>query len=143
MANWNPVTPTQSAIVRAYTLDEFCKTEGIERIHLLKVDVEGFELAVFRGADRLLAEHRVDYICFEIFQPALKDAGLKSRDVFAALEAHGYEVFCFNPTAGAFQGPILDTAEELNNFFASWRDLSRLDASAHASQEMNLAGSPT
>jgi FkbM family methyltransferase len=126
IATWNGVSPVRSAIVQACTLTEFCETEGIERINFLKVDVEGFELAVFRGAERLLREQRVDYICFEIFQPALKDAGLMSRDVFAALEAHGYRAYRFDVRVGAFQGPILDTPEPLNNFFASWRDLSRL-----------------
>jgi FkbM family methyltransferase len=39
-------------------LDEFPQTAGLERLDLLKVDTEGFELAVLRGADRLIARTR-------------------------------------------------------------------------------------
>jgi FkbM family methyltransferase len=39
-------------------LDEFPQTAGLERLDFLKVDTEGFELAVLRGADRLIARTR-------------------------------------------------------------------------------------
>jgi FkbM family methyltransferase len=126
MRSWKKISPVRSVEVPTRTLDEFCESEGIERINFLKVDVEGFELNVFRGAQRLLREQRIDYICFEIFQPALEDADVKSRDVFGALEAHGYSVYRFDREAEAFQGPIADTLQELNNFFASCCDLTHL-----------------
>jgi FkbM family methyltransferase len=47
------------------TLDDYCAENFIEHIDLLKVDVEGFEVHVFRGAKRLLSEHRIDVIQFE------------------------------------------------------------------------------
>jgi FkbM family methyltransferase len=142
MASWNTVSPIESVIVRACTLDEFCETQRIERINFLKVDVEGFELAVFRGAERLLGEQRVDYICFEIFQPALKDAGIESREVFAILRAHGYLAYRFDITAGAFQGPLRDSPQELSNFFASSRDLSGLKVPVHGGGRVAHEGSP-
>ena len=108
-------------------MDQFCETERIERINFLKVDVEGFELSVLRGAERLLKEHRVDYICFEISKEPLKGAGVESRKVFAALESHGYQAYRFDKTSGSLQGPIQDTSEDWTNFFASWRNLSRLE----------------
>jgi len=40
--------------VPAQTLDRILDGEGIGRVDLLKLDVEGFEAAVFRGAKRLL-----------------------------------------------------------------------------------------
>jgi len=36
--------------IRAGALASFCATEGIEHIHFLKLDVEGHEVAVLRGA---------------------------------------------------------------------------------------------
>ena len=47
------------------TVDEYCMQRGIERIDLLKIDVEGFELKVLQGAKRMLEERRVDIIQFE------------------------------------------------------------------------------
>src|SRR6185369_426870 len=41
--------------VPVVTLDGYVERKGIERVDLLKVDVEGAELLVFRGAHRLLS----------------------------------------------------------------------------------------
>ena len=98
----------------------------------MKVDVEGFEVSVFRGAERLLKEHRVDYICFEISKGPLKSAGIESRSVFEALEAHGYSSYELDKATGAFRGPIHDTSEHWTNIFASWKDLSNLEAADQA-----------
>lgn len=59
------------------TIDSFCRTEGIARIALLKLDVEGHELAVLRGASRMLDAQAVSIIQFE-FGPA----NLYSRTYF-------------------------------------------------------------
>jgi FkbM family methyltransferase len=48
------------------TLDEFTAEHGVERIDLLKMDIEGHELSALRGAERLLAEDRIGVIQFEI-----------------------------------------------------------------------------
>jgi FkbM family methyltransferase len=47
------------------TVDEYCMQRGIDRIDLLKIDVEGFEFKVLQGARRMLEEQRVDVIQFE------------------------------------------------------------------------------
>lgn len=122
----NPVSPSKSIDVPSCTLDEFCEFEKITRINFLKVDVEGFENAVFQGAARLLGERRLDYICFEISQEPLKGAGIRSRSIFEALEAHGYLAYRFDEASGGFHGPVQDTSEYWANFYASWTDLSKM-----------------
>lgn len=47
------------------TIDEFCQEQGIDRIHLLKVDVEGWEMGVFQGAQQMLSKRAIDFIQFE------------------------------------------------------------------------------
>lgn len=121
------VSPSRSVEVPAHTLDQFCDAQRIERINFLKVDVEGFELSVFTGAKRLLHEHRVDYICFEISKDPLTGAGVESREVFEALQAHGYTAYRFDKTTERFEGPVQDTAEFWTNFYASWINLSTAD----------------
>jgi FkbM family methyltransferase len=59
------ISATHSTEVEVDTLDRVAERLGINRIELLKVDVEGHELAVLRGAARLLAEARVEVIQFE------------------------------------------------------------------------------
>jgi FkbM family methyltransferase len=58
-----------SEAVHVRTLDGFCEERGVGRIDLLKLDVEGHESAVLRGASRMLSEGRVSMIQFE-FGPA-------------------------------------------------------------------------
>lgn len=62
------------------TLDSFLAEHGVERVHLLKIDTEGHDLEVLKGAERALADGRVEIIMVEAGfaapgrpQPALSD----------------------------------------------------------------------
>jgi FkbM family methyltransferase len=80
--------------------DEVCETDTLDRqlvdekVSLIKVDVEGHELAVFRGAERTLAQSR-PALLFECEARHLTSHTM--RDVFAFLEARGYEGWFFTP----------------------------------------------
>jgi FkbM family methyltransferase len=71
--------------VRVRRLDDVCREMKIEKIHLLKLDVEGHELAVLRGAHQLLASGAVDMIQFE-FGGSNIDSRTYLRDFFALFE---------------------------------------------------------
>jgi FkbM family methyltransferase len=47
------------------TLDEICQSEGIDRIHFLKIDTEGHEMQVLRGAAGMLQKGAIRAIQFE------------------------------------------------------------------------------
>lgn len=57
--------PHRSLCVNMITIDDFVEQHSINVISLLKVDVEGHELEVFRGASKVIRERRVDTIHFE------------------------------------------------------------------------------
>ena len=83
----NPYAPFQAEAdeeVIVATLDDFCKERGIERIDLLKIDVEGAELAVLKGASRLLGDRRIGAIQFEFGEGHI-DARTYMRDFFDIL----------------------------------------------------------
>jgi FkbM family methyltransferase len=52
--------------VPVVTLDDYCASKGIDVIDVLKCDTQGYEMEVFRGADRLMTEGRVRLVYFEV-----------------------------------------------------------------------------
>lgn len=61
--------------VDVISVDEYCEKNGIERINLLKIDTQGSEAEVLRGANNLLKNKLIDVLELEyIFGIAHKDA---------------------------------------------------------------------
>ncbi len=76
--------------VQAVRLDDLLRDET--RVDLLKVDVEGFEPEVFRGASETLARPGLRVV-FEWSQRQLRQAGFDPMEVPAMLGALGYRLF--------------------------------------------------
>jgi len=76
--------------VSVTTLDLFAEQHGLANVSLIKCDVEGHELKVFRGGEQLLKTNR-PAILFECDDPNVPDC-----DVFHYLESIGYKGFCFH-----------------------------------------------
>ena len=51
--------------IPAETLDGFCRSHQIASIHFLKIDTEGHEMEVLRGAQELLEQKRLYAVQFE------------------------------------------------------------------------------
>jgi len=51
--------------VEIKTIDGFCKSNRIKRIHFLKIDAEGHELKILDGASDMLNSGAIDFIQFE------------------------------------------------------------------------------
>lgn len=47
------------------TIDSFCEENNINKIHFLKLDIEGHELSALSGAAKMLNSHKIDFIQFE------------------------------------------------------------------------------
>ena len=69
----------ESEEVKIQTIDDFCKLNNLKEITLLKLDVEGSELACLKGAEQMLPN--IKYIQFE-FSTASRDARVYFRDIF-------------------------------------------------------------
>lgn len=91
----NPVATQSGAVVREVpqvTLDGYFADhlKPGDRIDFLKVDVEGYEGAVFRGAAQIIQAHKPLIIC-EI--ESRHDP--KYADTFNFLRGHGYQTFVY------------------------------------------------
>jgi FkbM family methyltransferase len=51
--------------VPVVTIDDYCRLQRIEYIHFLKIDVEGYELSVLKGAREMIADRKIETIQFE------------------------------------------------------------------------------
>jgi FkbM family methyltransferase len=64
----------------------------------MKVDVEGFEIDVLRGATRVLAEHRIGLIQIEWNQASTFAVGTNREPIAELLRGHGYRLSRPDPT---------------------------------------------
>jgi FkbM family methyltransferase len=81
--------PRERLTVPTRTLDDYAAAAGIERIDLLKVDVEGAEPRVLAGAAGLLAERRVAAALVEVAGPTLAAFGATAAELLELLDDHG------------------------------------------------------
>ncbi len=86
---------TPPVLVPVATLDAFCAEHRIDHISLLKVDTEGQDLDVLRGAAALLADQRVDLIEVEAGIDPDNPLHVSLHEFTAFLEPLGYRVFGF------------------------------------------------
>ena len=83
------------------TLDSYAEQSGVARFALVKIDAEGHDLAVLRGARALLAEHRIAVAQFEYNHRWIL-ARFFLRDAFEFLLALGYRVGKLTPRGVEF-----------------------------------------
>jgi len=80
--------------VRGITLDDFTAQHGIERIDLLKMDIEGAEIRALEGARDLLKRGVIGCLYLELtFSRSSAEAPL-AADVISYLDARGYRLSC-------------------------------------------------
>lgn len=80
--------------VKSKRLDDILEERGIEKVDFMKVDVEGFEAAVFRGAERLLSGSEPPRLAFEFcdWAEARRPNG-QIGDAQRVLRSYGYRIW--------------------------------------------------
>jgi FkbM family methyltransferase len=83
--------PTEA--VDIVTVDAFCRAGGIDGIHYLKIDTEGGDLEVLKGADAMLACQAIDLVEVEAGMHAANKRHVPFEVLKEHLQSRGYSLF--------------------------------------------------
>ena len=79
--------------VQTTTLDFLCKKHGIDSIDVLKIDVQGLEVRVLRGAEKILkASPRCHLFC-EFWPDGMRKSGTGTEGFLRILKANRFRLF--------------------------------------------------
>ena len=59
------ISMDKSEEIKISTIDIYCNKNNIDRIHFLKMDIEGHELSALKGAEKMINKNAIDFIQFE------------------------------------------------------------------------------
>ncbi|EAW38826.1 FkbM family methyltransferase [Lyngbya sp. PCC 8106] len=91
----NPVLEKTVETVKVTTIDTFCQQQYIEKIDLLKMDVQGFELEVLKGAEFYLKNNLISFIYAEVsFENSNKECQL-FEDLYYYLNNNNFRLSGF------------------------------------------------
>ena len=76
--------------VSARPLDDVLDEAGVDRVDLLKMDIEGAEARALPGLARRLASGKISRLLLELHPAHLNDQGSSANAVVAGLRSHGY-----------------------------------------------------
>ena len=79
--------------VECQTLDAVCTTNDIEKIKLLKIDVEGAHFLVLQGATIMLSQRKVDLIICEAGSNTHHISGRTDKELLTQMVEYGYLPF--------------------------------------------------
>ena len=93
--------------IKVDTLDQITQVKNIKRIDFLKIDTEGFDLEVLKGAEKLLMKQRIEFIQVEtkLGGPAKRFVPLQEFNEF--LNPLGYDLMgCFEQEGWHLLSPL-------------------------------------
>lgn len=82
----------KALMVQVTTLDEYVKDHNIRHVDFLKVDVEGYEFFVLKGAENMFKQGIVDMVQYE-FSGATLESRFFLRDFLRFFESYGYDMY--------------------------------------------------
>ncbi len=80
----------EQVMVKTDTLDSFCSGRGIETVDILKIDAQGSEVSILRGAEEMFAKRAIKLVYLEILVAPTYTSQPSVVDYFEFFERHGY-----------------------------------------------------
>jgi FkbM family methyltransferase len=81
--------------VEVVTLDDYCAAHGVERIDVLKSDTQGFDLAVIKGAQRMIERRAIRMIFMEITFSDMYKGTPRFDEIYAYLADRRFALVSF------------------------------------------------
>jgi len=78
--------------VKLDTLDNIISNQNLERVDMLKIDVEGFEYEVLSGCIKSFKLNKIQKILCEIHHEFLRKKGINEKTIYDLLENNGFTV---------------------------------------------------
>lgn len=94
-------------IVPTNTIDNYCQVEKINKINILKIDVQGADLMVLKGAEKALDSRKIDLIFIEVEFMELYEKQPLFHDISAYLHLKGYHLFSLYNMSISSQGQLI------------------------------------
>ncbi|MBA3047751.1 FkbM family methyltransferase [Patescibacteria group bacterium] len=85
--------PLKTMRVKTETLDDYCKKNKIEKINILKMDVQGGELLVLKGSKKMLSEGKIDLIYTEVEYARIYKNQPLFKDLEIFLKQYNYSLY--------------------------------------------------
>ena len=76
--------------IQIIRLDSYCMANNINRIDLLKIDTEGFELEVLQGAGKMLDDGSISFIYAEVGFQSQNTRNTRFKELIHFLEPRGF-----------------------------------------------------
>ena len=96
-------------------LDTYAEKNSILFFKYIKIDVEGFEYAVLKGAENLLKDHRIAVLQLEINQ-SIQNSGYRIDDILNILNTYDYQLCRYDVTnKKLFE---IEYSDKRDNYFA-------------------------
>lgn len=111
----SPINESYLKKVSGITLDYYAKQNRIFEIAFIKIDVEGFELGVLKGAAKLLMQKQILVIQLEI-NKQLRNANIDVRELIDYLTTYGYSLYSYDVNQKSLVPVLYDVHRE--NYFA-------------------------
>lgn len=104
---------TSPILVNVTTLDRYVADNKIKRVDLIKIDIEGSELYVLRGAIKTIRRFNPKII-FEAWPKNLEAYGLKVQDLYRFFNKIGYQIYTLKGKRLGEKAFIQSTQKEAN-----------------------------
>lgn len=79
--------------VKITTLDEFCRSNAIDRVSYVKIDTEGADLEVLKGAQQLFSAQKIDFVEVEAGMNTGNDRHVPFETLKKHLEQQNFYLF--------------------------------------------------